>query len=491
MALQWTEEENTLNNIKRAVASGWRMNSRQLSEYSRRLQKVQQRALPGELGSAFVDAVSQFADGNADISWQGLLKDTEKILRILQNSRQWEKSDWIARLPFLEERISQAGQKPYFQTVLGAAFLQVLKRKLGAGFRVQEKRKPGADCYGQGERKPGAAPAGYEADMKELEQLAAWLMDSASAPAAAKAGQKKRAGFLAKLPPGTLAAMSACVSVCLLSAWLYGQAERNQSFYHIQRLKATALSQQADTPQQAEIKPSGKQPAPNQQSGGQVVKQQSGGQPGAAQPVGSQEKKPSRAKRPKILMQYRNMAKEYPGLFGWLKIPDTQIDLPVMQPFKEKEFYLSHDFTGAPSAEGALFADPQNSRWPQDGNTVIYGHNMKNGHLFGTLDLYEDPDYLQAHKKIYFDTIYETGVYEAVAVLKTRILNEDEQGFRYYRFFQYDSRKDFQECLDFVKENQLFDTGSTLKYKDRILMLSTCEYSQENGRLVIVARKTG
>ncbi|MDE6969890.1 MAG: class B sortase, partial [Eubacterium sp.] len=126
-----------------------------------------------------------------------------------------------------------------------------------------------------------------------------------------------------------------------------------------------------------------------------------------------------------------------------------------------------------------------------DGNTVIYGHNMKNGHVFGTLDLYEDPAYFKAHREIHFDTIYETGIYEAVAVVKTRIRNENEQGFRYYQFFQYDNQEQFLQCADFVNENQMFDTGSRLRYGDQILMLSTCEYSQENGRLVIVARKAG
>lgn len=103
--------------------------------------------------------------------------------------------------------------------------------------------------------------------------------------------------------------------------------------------------------------------------------------------------------------------------------------------------------------------------------------------------MYGDADFFQEHREICFDTLYETGVYEAVAVLRTRILNEDEPGFRYYRFFQYGNKKEFQECRDFVEENRLFETDSTLQYGDQILMLSTCEYSQENGRLVVVARK--
>ena len=115
---------------------------------------------------------------------------------------------------------------------------------------------------------------------------------------------------------------------------------------------------------------------------------------------------------------------------------------------------------------------------------------MKNGHIFGTLNMYRNVDFFQKHNEIHFDTIYETGIYEAIAVLKTRILNENEQGFRYYQFFQYNNEKEFEQCQDFIKANRLFDTESALEYGDRILMLSTCEYSQENGRLVVVARRT-
>ena len=201
------------------------------------------------------------------------------------------------------------------------------------------------------------------------------------------------------------------------------------------------------------------------------------------------QKKPEVKKHPEKLPQYREMSGKYLQLYGWLQIPDTQIDLPVMRPESDRDFYLHHDFTGAESAEGALFVDAESSLWPQDGNTVIYGHNMKNGHIFGTLKMYGDADFFREHREIHFDTLYETGVYEAAAVLKTRILNEDETGFRYYRFFQYGNEKEFQKCRNFVEENRLFETDSMLQYGDQILMLSTCEYSQENGRLVVVARK--
>jgi len=196
---------------------------------------------------------------------------------------------------------------------------------------------------------------------------------------------------------------------------------------------------------------------------------------------------------PDILPQYQSFYKRYPDLFGWLKIPGTQIDHPVMQSDDEargeRYYYLHRDYTGEQSEAGSLFVENASSCFPQDNNTVIYGHNMSNGHNFGILEQYKDPAFYRDHPLIQYDTVYETGTYQIAAVLITRILYQDEEGFRYYRFYNYHTGQEFQECADFVKENQLYDTGEQLQYGDQLLMLSTCEYSEPNGRLVIVARK--
>lgn len=195
-----------------------------------------------------------------------------------------------------------------------------------------------------------------------------------------------------------------------------------------------------------------------------------------------------------ILPQYQAFHQKYPDLFGWLRIPGIQIDQPVMQSDDEmrgeRYFYLHRDYTGRQSEEGSLFVEGASSCFPQDNNTVIYGHNMSSGRGFGMLEQYKDPQFYRRHSLIEYDTIYETGSYQIVAVLITRILYQDEEGFRYYRFYNYHSKEEFSECADFVTENQLYDTGEQLRYGDQLLMLSTCEYSKPNGRLVIVARKT-
>ena len=97
---------------------------------------------------------------------------------------------------------------------------------------------------------------------------------------------------------------------------------------------------------------------------------------------------------------------------------------------------------------------------------MVYGHNMKNGHMFGRLKMYADEEFFLSHKEIHFDTLYESGTYEAVAVLRTRILNENEEGFRYYQFFNYENGASYQKCLDFIAENQIFEAKPVLQYGD-------------------------
>ena len=192
---------------------------------------------------------------------------------------------------------------------------------------------------------------------------------------------------------------------------------------------------------------------------------------------------------PPVLAGYRELSAQYPELFGWLTVPDSGISYPVMQPAAEKDYYLHHNYRGTPDDEGALFVDPASGRYPMDDNLVIYGHNMKNGHMFGELKNYGVKSYFLEHQEISFDTIYESGSYEVVTVVQTHIRDESEEGFRYYRFFNYETEEAFQECVDFIQENQIYDMENKLQYGDQLLMLSTCDYAQDNGRFVVIARK--
>ena len=190
-----------------------------------------------------------------------------------------------------------------------------------------------------------------------------------------------------------------------------------------------------------------------------------------------------------ILDQYAILYSMYPDVVGWIKVDGTPIDYPVMQDTTGEDYYLNHNFEGKEDNKGAPFVDTDTQIKPLDSNIVIYGHNARDGSMFGDLDAYLDQNFYRKHPSISFDTIYETGTYQIVAVVKTHVRNKDESGFRYYWFRNYENRGQFQDLLDFISENQLYDTGEHLSYGDSMIMLSTCEYTVENGRLVIIAKR--
>ena len=498
--LHWTDEQKALTNIKKIIARVWRMNHEQLYTYTKKLRKNSCQLLPGRIGGAFLqllEQIAQDAPGTSSGMWPQLMRDADYLLNLIRQHEKQEEKVWLAALQRLE-----AQRRKTFHTVLGLAFIMSLKDKLEPQTAKNQKSSLEQEPQMQIDA------------MRQLEGVADWLMDDRQQSVWSKRQERRREkssryNGVHRVARHFAVPVFACLSVCFMSIWLYGQAKTTYRKWQLQQMKISAMQQpdvfMAENPKtKADTlsKERKRSAAEGKEQQADSVQKYSGGSNGVQKEAGelngvqkeagalnvSQKDGCQKESSPQKLPQYKEMAAEYTELFGWLKIPDTQIDLPVMQPQGEKDFYLHHDFTGASSVEGALFVDAKSS-WPQDNNLVIYGHNMKNGHMFGTLDLYKNADYFQEHREIRFDTVYEAGVYEAVAVLKTRIRNENEQGFRYYQFFQYHDEETFQECLDFVKENQMFDTGDALQYGDQILMLSTCEYSQENGRLVVVARR--
>ncbi len=173
-------------------------------------------------------------------------------------------------------------------------------------------------------------------------------------------------------------------------------------------------------------------------------------------------------------------------LIGWIFIEGTNIDYPVMQ-CGDDEYYLSHDFYGREDRYGCLYVKKVADVNTPGTNFIIYGHNMKDGSMFGTLDRYGEEDFCTSHPLISFDTLYDERTYEVMAVFRTQIKEEDKE-FKYYRFYQADTEEEFSCFYENVKEMALYDTGVTAEYGDTFLTLSTCDYYADDGRFVVVAK---
>lgn len=189
-----------------------------------------------------------------------------------------------------------------------------------------------------------------------------------------------------------------------------------------------------------------------------------------------------------VLDEYKSLYNHNKNLIGWLKIADTNIDYPVMQT-DNNEFYLDHDVDHEPDKNGTLFMDYQCDVLKPSFNFIIYGHNMRSGNMFGNLDKYKSQSYYEKHPVVLFDTIYEKGVYQVMYVFHSRIFTEDEITFKYYQMIEVSSEKEFESNMKSMQEIALYDTGVTAVYGDQLLTLSTCDYGEEDGRFVVVAKR--
>ena len=150
------------------------------------------------------------------------------------------------------------------------------------------------------------------------------------------------------------------------------------------------------------------------------------------------------------------------------------------------DFYLKRGFDRQYSDYGVPYVQ-ENCDLALSDNCVIYGHHMNNGTMFADLCKYESEDFYQEHKVLRFDTLSGFGEYEIMAVFKT--VAYSEQGFKYYHFTSAESEADFDDYIAQCKALSLYDTGVTAEYGDKLITLSTCEYSRKNGRMVVVAKR--
>ena len=193
---------------------------------------------------------------------------------------------------------------------------------------------------------------------------------------------------------------------------------------------------------------------------------------------------------PDILPEYEKVHQKNQKLIGWVKIDDTIIDYPVMQTINN-EYYLDHNFNQEEDRNGCIFMDYQCDVIKGCDNIILYGHHMKSGKMFGTLNKYSSESYFEEHPVIQFDTIYEKGKYQVMYVFRSKVYSEEDVTFKYYQFINAASEMEFNSYLNEMAALSLYDTGVTAAYGDKLLTLSTCDYQEKKGRFVVVAKKIG
>lgn len=180
-------------------------------------------------------------------------------------------------------------------------------------------------------------------------------------------------------------------------------------------------------------------------------------------------------------IDFDTLTMEYPDIYAWIRIPGTKVDYPIVQREGDNGYYLNHTIDGKKKTEGSIYTEDYNSKDFEDANTVIYGHNMKNGSMFKTLHKYKDKQFLLDNSEIY--------IYQKDRVLKYKIFAAYVYDDRHLMLsFDFEDENVFRNYLNYVLTKRdmssNINTNVDVTASDKIITLSTCNNNDAQRYLV-------
>lgn len=157
----------------------------------------------------------------------------------------------------------------------------------------------------------------------------------------------------------------------------------------------------------------------------------------------------------------------------------------MVQRLDEGDYYLHRDFFGEWNKHGTLYADSE-CVIDQSDQVVIYGHHMKDGSMFKGLTRFQEEDFCLTHS-IRFDTLKKSGLYQPVLVMTLSV--NDTKELPYHQYTEFDTEEAFDAYFQQCRSHALWVSPDAPVYGDKLLTLSTCEYSHKDGRLVVIAKE--
>lgn len=185
-----------------------------------------------------------------------------------------------------------------------------------------------------------------------------------------------------------------------------------------------------------------------------------------------------------IPVDFTTLQAENPDVYAWIYIPGTSIDYPILQSDEDNTYYLNHALDGSEQPEGSIFTENYNTKTFEDPNTVIYGHDMKNGSMFQNLHNYED--------RSFFDTNRDIVIYLPDRILKYKIFAAYLYDDRHLLLsFHFEDPEVYQNYLNRILSmrdmNAFVDTSMKVTSEDSIITLSTCYGNYEHQRYLVQA----
>lgn len=179
-------------------------------------------------------------------------------------------------------------------------------------------------------------------------------------------------------------------------------------------------------------------------------------------------------------IDFQTLWQTCPDVVGWLRIEDSGIDYPIVLG-EDNDFYLNHLPDGTANKAGSIMLDEANTGLFKETVNILHGHHMRNGSMFGNLDDYNDEEYYRTHSIIRLYT--PAGDYD-VAVFAAYTVN----GYTFGYPTSFDSEAEFEQFIRKAVSATPYETGVEVEYGDRILLLSTCAYSYNGARYVVMGK---
>lgn len=185
-----------------------------------------------------------------------------------------------------------------------------------------------------------------------------------------------------------------------------------------------------------------------------------------------------------IPIDFAALQQQNPDVYAWIQVPGTEVDYPILQSSNDNTYYLNHTIDGEEKKEGAIFTENYNTKTFEDPNTVIYGHDMKNGSMFQSIHKYMD--------RSFFDNNRDIVIYMPDQILHYKIfaayLTDNKHLLMNYNFWSKDEYQQYLNSIFSMRDmNAFIDTSTEVTTEDKIITLSTCYAGISTQRYLVQA----